>query len=65
VNGDAPCHKVYEDSHVLAFLDIAPSAKYHTLIIPKAHARHMHELDPDHAAKMYSVVPRIAGAVYV
>jgi len=35
--GEAPAYKVYEDEHTFAFLDIHPAAKYHTLVIPKAH----------------------------
>ena len=44
LRGEFPCHKVYEDDHVLAFLDIMPRAPGHTLVIPKAacpqHPRH-------------------------
>lgn len=35
VAGTIPCHKVYEDEHTLAFLDIAPQSKGHVLLIPK------------------------------
>lgn len=35
LRGDIPCHKVYEDDHVLAFHDIRPQAKIHILVIPK------------------------------
>ena len=38
IAGDIPCNKVYEDDHVLAFLDIFPLSKGHTLVIPKVHA---------------------------
>ena len=37
VRGEVPSYKVYEDEHTFAFLDIHPAAKYHTLVIPKAH----------------------------
>ena len=37
VAGDAPCHRVYEDADVLAFMDIRPVGEGHTLVIPKAH----------------------------
>ena len=37
VKGDSPCTKIYEDEHVLAFLDINPVSENHTLIIPKKH----------------------------
>lgn len=36
-NGEIPCYKLYEDSHVLAFLDISPATPGHTLIISKKH----------------------------
>jgi len=35
--GEVPCHKVYEDENVVAFLDIFPHAKGHTVVIPKKH----------------------------
>jgi histidine triad (HIT) family protein len=38
IAGTIPCHRVYEDSHTLAFLDISPTAKGHTVVIPKEHA---------------------------
>lgn len=37
VDGEIPCHKVYEDENVLAFLDISQTTKGHTLVIPKKH----------------------------
>jgi histidine triad (HIT) family protein len=41
LRGEFPCYKVYEDEHVLAFLDIMPRAPGHTLVIPKAPARNI------------------------
>jgi histidine triad (HIT) family protein len=41
LRGELPCYKVYEDPHVLAFLDIMPRSPGHTLIIPKAPARNI------------------------
>src|SRR3989338_4835595 len=37
VDGEIPCFKLYEDEHCLAFLDIRPSTKGHSLVIPKKH----------------------------
>ncbi len=37
VAGEIPCFKLYEDEHCLAFLDIRPSTKGHSLVIPKKH----------------------------
>jgi len=46
LRGELPCHKVYEDDQVLAFLDAFPQAPGHTLIIPRqGHARNLLELD--------------------
>jgi histidine triad (HIT) family protein len=41
LRGELPCYKVYEDEHVLAFLDIMPRSPGHTLVIPKAPARNI------------------------
>lgn len=38
VAGEIPCHKLYEDEHVLAFLDISQVTKGHALVIPKEHS---------------------------
>ena len=35
INGDIPCHKIYEDATTLAFLDIMPATPGHVLVIPK------------------------------
>ena len=37
IKGEAPAWKVYEDAHVLAFFDVNPINKYHTLVIPRQH----------------------------
>lgn len=47
VAGKIPSHKVYEDEHVLAFLDIMPASKGHTLVIPKTHAAGLDDIAPD------------------
>lgn len=63
LDGDLPCHKVYEDPHVLAFLDIGPLSLGHTLVIPKERKAFLHELSDDSAAAIGRVLPRIARAV--
>lgn len=45
VNGEVPKYLVYEDKYVLAFLDIHPCAKGHTVVIPKQHFENLLELD--------------------
>jgi histidine triad (HIT) family protein len=63
IRGEIPCHKVYEDDRVLAFLDIAPLALGHTLVIPKQAAATLDELDDDSAAAIGRVLPRLCRAV--
>jgi histidine triad (HIT) family protein len=63
VRGEIPCHRVYEDEHVLAFLDITPVAPGHTLVIPKEPARTLDELSDDSAAALGRVLPRICRAI--
>jgi histidine triad (HIT) family protein len=63
LRGEIPCHRVYEDDLVLAFLDIAPLAPGHTLIIPKEEKATLHELSDESAAAIGRALPRIARAV--
>jgi histidine triad (HIT) family protein len=63
LRGEIPCHRVYEDDHVLAFLDIGPLSPGHTLVIPKEAAPTLDLLSDDSAAAIGRVLPRIARAV--
>jgi len=45
INGEIPCHKIAEDEHYLAFLDINPLVKGHTLVIPKVEVDYIFDLD--------------------
>lgn len=63
LEGDVPCYKVYEDEHVLAFLDIGPLAEGHTLVITKERKAQLHELSDESAAAVGRVLPRIARAL--
>ena len=47
IAGDIPCYKVYEDERNIAFLDINPLNKGHTLVIPKVHVSRISELEDD------------------
>lgn len=62
LDGELPCHKVYEDEHVLAFLDIFPLSPGHVLVIPKERAAFVHELSDDAGAAVGRVLPRLARA---
>lgn len=63
LRGEIPCHRVYEDDQVLAFLDVNPIARGHTLVIPKEAAATLDQLSDDAAAAIGRVLPRIARAV--
>jgi histidine triad (HIT) family protein len=63
IKGELPAAKVYEDEHVLAFLDISQVTKGHTLVIPKVHTENVFTLTPDMASRLFSVVPTIANAL--
>nr|WP_295971176.1 HIT family protein [uncultured Bacillus sp.] len=62
-NGDIPAAKVYENEHVVAFLDISQVTKGHTLVIPKVHKENLFELTPEIAKNIFDVVPEIANAL--
>jgi histidine triad (HIT) family protein len=61
--GEIPCHKVYEDDHVLAFLDINPLSNGHTLVIPKEAKATLDQLSDEAAAAIGRVLPRLCRAV--
>lgn len=63
LSGAIPCHRVYEDQHVLAFLDINPISAGHTLVIPKEPAETLDKLSDESAAAIGRVLPRICRAV--
>ncbi len=47
VNGEIPCYKIAEDENFLAFLDVNPNAKGHTLCIPKKEINKIFDMDDD------------------
>jgi len=63
LSGAIPCHRVYEDEHVLAFLDIGPLSHGHTLVIPKEPAETLDQPSDEAAAAVGRVLPRICRAV--
>ena len=63
LRGELPCHKVYEDDRVMAFLDIFPLSEGHTLVIPKEPAVTLDQLSDESSAAIGRVLPRICRAV--
>ena len=62
LRGEFPCYKVFEDDHVLAFLDIMPRSPGHTLVIPKAPARNILDINVDDYLHVARATHRIAAA---
>jgi histidine triad (HIT) family protein len=62
LRGEFPCHKVYEDDHVLAFLDIMPRTPGHTLVIPKAPARNILDVKLEDYLNVARATHKIAAA---
>ena len=63
INGDIPSNKVYEDDKCYAFLDIAPQAPVHCLVVPKDHIASVDEITEENAAlvaHIFAVIPKIA-----
>lgn len=63
VRGEIPCAKVAESAKAFAFMDIGPLARGHVLVIPKAHAACLHELDLESAADVGLLVAKVSRAV--
>ena len=63
VAGELPAAVVGSDERVLAFLDINPATRGHTLVIPRAHVEDIHEIDSEDLAAATALAQRIAGRV--
>lgn len=64
LRGEMPAVKVYEDDHVLAFMDVFPQGRGHTLVIPKhSTARHLLDETPEVIWPLMLGVQRVARAV--
>ncbi|MFH2094947.1 MAG: HIT family protein [Bacteroidota bacterium] len=63
VQGEIPCYKIAEDHEFLAFLDIYPLAKGHTLVIPKKGIDYIFDLDDDLLGRMNIFAKKVALAI--
>lgn len=63
VRGEIPCHRIYEDDKVLAFLDVNPISRGHVLVIPKEAAETLDQLSDESSAAIGRVLPRLSRAV--
>lgn len=63
INGEIPCHKIAENNKFLAFLDIMPLAKGHTLVIPKVENDYIFDLADDQLAELMVFAKQVAKKV--
>jgi histidine triad (HIT) family protein len=59
--GELPATRVHEDERVIAIMDIFPATRGHVLVIPRAHARDLHEVPEDDVSAVAIVAKRLAG----
>jgi histidine triad (HIT) family protein len=62
LRGELPCHKVYETDRVLAFMDVMPRGDGHVLVIPKAKARNLLDIEPDELSELAKAVQVVGKA---
>jgi len=62
LRGEIPCHKVHEDEHTLAFMDVMPQVDGHTLVIPKVPSRNLLDADPKALGALMASVQKVANA---
>ena len=60
VAGEIPCHRIAENEEFLAFLDITPVAKGHTLVIPKMEIDYIFDIDDDTLGRLMAFSKRVA-----
>jgi len=63
VQGELPCHKLYEDEDYLAFLDVRPIRAGHSLVIPKLEIDYIFDMEDAHLAGLMSVAKKVARAI--
>jgi histidine triad (HIT) family protein len=63
INGEIPSYKVAEDDRFLAFLDVFPLAKGHTLVVPKKEIDYIFDLDDDTLSGLYVFAKKVARAI--
>ncbi len=62
LRGEIPCHRIYEDEHTLAFMDVMPQADGHCLVIPKVGSRNLLDASPQTLLPLMAAVQKVARA---
>lgn len=65
IQGKIPAQKLFENDHVLAFLDINPLSEGHFLVVPKTHAERFHQANLEELEEVMTVLHKIAIALEV
>lgn len=63
VAGEIPCYRIAEDEEFLAFLDITPVAKGHTLVIPKREVDYIFDIDDATLGRLFSFSKKVASQI--
>lgn len=63
LRGEAPAHVVYEDAHSVAFMDLMPQVDGHTLVVPRAPAEDLFDIEPDALAQLIRATQHVARGV--
>ncbi len=63
IAGEIPCDKVYEDEETFAFLDINPTTKGHTLVVPKKYSRNLFTLNEGEFGRLMQTAHKVAHAL--
>ena len=62
-SGQIPSLKIFENDHILAFIDIGPVSDGHTLVIPKQHYGTLDQVTPEIMAEIAKVLPMLAASI--
>ena len=62
LRGEIPSHKIYEDEHTLAFMDVMPHVDGHCLVIPKVGSRNLLDAKVEHLTPLMATVQKVARA---
>ena len=63
IKGDIPCYKIYEDSKVIAFLDVHPQMPGHVLVVPKKQIDHVWDMDDADYAYLWQVTKKLGAHI--
>jgi histidine triad (HIT) family protein len=63
LRGEIPSHKIYEDEHTLAFMDVMPQCDGHCLVIPKTPSRGLLDAEPETLGRLMAAVQKVSNAV--